>query len=402
MKLKYVLWVAIFLIAIAAVAAQQPTKLSLQGKVTDLVGDPIDDANLRVTVSTSDSCTENLIYNHTYSNIIQGGLFSVLLGDDEDLNLTYNVDYYTCTYVNGEVLEATGGSSTTKFRGGHAQVPASNLSQGTFENGNYTFLDNLTFGAGWFIKNDEDFIYRVTRTAIAFKDLLDRTKNENVTGDWDFTGVINVTNEDSMIGDTPVVDIGASPWELIKWHNFTTEFEYKTISGFGGSNMYKVEYIIFVSNRRPDNNGTAGSDNKVVYLSFNNMTSSTPGNDRYSYRVMSNTGISAITSASNITLGTAVITEDPSIAGSLIIYSNGNSTSGAIGGGYISISALNAFAPTSVKNNTNVLLGASALLPSTLSDINIVVLQNDAGELGSRTSFNGTVKIYRHKDFSTY
>lgn len=142
MEMKYWLWVAIFVIAVGVVVAQQPTMMSLQGKATDTIGNPIN-GNLRVTISTSDSCEQNVIYDYTYNNIIQGGLFSILLGNDSQLNMTYNRDYYACTWVNGEIQKNAAAGNRTKFRGGQGQIEPSNITNGTLT-GNWRLDGNVT------------------------------------------------------------------------------------------------------------------------------------------------------------------------------------------------------------------------------------------------------------------
>ena len=160
MNKKYLIWIAAVIAVMAMVYAQQATMVSYQGKVTDSSGAAVNNGNLRVTVSTSDSCEQNVIYDYSYNSLIQKGLFNILLGNDTNLNLTYNQDYWVCTWVNNEIIKNVAGKNTTRFRGGHGQIPASNLANGTFSNGNYTFANNLTLGAWFFIKNDEDYLYR--------------------------------------------------------------------------------------------------------------------------------------------------------------------------------------------------------------------------------------------------
>ena len=128
---KGILCFILFIVLATAVAAEQPTMLGLQGRVTDSTGVPVNNGNLRATVSTTASCEQNIVYDYTFNGVVRAGLFSVLLGNDSNLNLTYNQDYFLCTYINGEIQKNLGGSNTTKFRGGHGQIPANNLVSGT-------------------------------------------------------------------------------------------------------------------------------------------------------------------------------------------------------------------------------------------------------------------------------
>src|SRR3989338_9469127 len=100
---KGILCFILFVMLATAVAAEQPTMLGLQGRVTDSTGVPVNNGNLRATVSTTASCEQNIVYDYTFNGVVRAGLFSVLLGNDSNLNLTYNKDYFLCTYINGEI-----------------------------------------------------------------------------------------------------------------------------------------------------------------------------------------------------------------------------------------------------------------------------------------------------------
>lgn len=103
-----------------------PTKMSLQGKVTDFNNTPIDDGNLGVKISDISSCTQNVFFDYNYFNAIQDGVFNLLLGDQNDLlKLNFNQDYYMCLYVNGEQL-----SGPQTFRGGQGEVHSEQLFDG--------------------------------------------------------------------------------------------------------------------------------------------------------------------------------------------------------------------------------------------------------------------------------
>jgi hypothetical protein len=99
--------------------------MSLQGKVTDFNGTAVDDGDLTVKISDDNSCTNQVFFDYNYPNLIQDGLFSVLLGQNELLKLNYNQDYYMCLYVNSELL-----SGPKVFRGGQGEVHAEQLFDG--------------------------------------------------------------------------------------------------------------------------------------------------------------------------------------------------------------------------------------------------------------------------------
>lgn len=94
-----------------------PTIMSLQGKVEGL-----QEGTLGVKVSDQNSCSNGLLFDHDFSNAIQGGTFNLLLGETFDLNLNYNQDYWMCLYVNSELV---GGPN--KFRGGQGQIHAKDM-----------------------------------------------------------------------------------------------------------------------------------------------------------------------------------------------------------------------------------------------------------------------------------
>lgn len=117
-----------------------PTKMSLQGKVEGLI-----DGNLGVKVSDLNSCISGVLFDQNFSNAIQQGLFNVLLGDNADLNLNYNKDYYICLYVNGEQV-----GNPSKFRGGQGQIHSTDVNAPEFAlTGNEnTWTEKQTFAGG--------------------------------------------------------------------------------------------------------------------------------------------------------------------------------------------------------------------------------------------------------------
>lgn len=136
-----------------------PTKMSLQGKVTDFNGNLVDDANLGVKISDANSCTTNVFYDYTFPNLIQDGFFNVLLGQNELLKLNFNQDYYMCLYVNTQLL-----SGPQVFRGGQGEVHSDALFDGNVTTPldvNYLKVrndlnvgGNLTMGCGKIYWND--------------------------------------------------------------------------------------------------------------------------------------------------------------------------------------------------------------------------------------------------------
>lgn len=101
------------------------TKMSLHGKVIDINNNLVDDADLGVKISDTNSCTTNVFYDYTFPNLIQDGFFNVLLGQNEILRLNFNQDYFMCLYVNTELL-----SGPQVFRGGQGEIHSAELFDG--------------------------------------------------------------------------------------------------------------------------------------------------------------------------------------------------------------------------------------------------------------------------------
>ena len=145
-----VLFISILITVLAGallVSAAQSTKLSLHGKATDAVGDPIDNSDLGVNISTSSSCTSDIIFNEVYANEIQDGIYDVLLGDSNSLDLNYNQDYYMCVYVDNELV-----SGPDKFVGGHGEISGFVSDTGDTMTGNL-LISSANITADYFIGN---------------------------------------------------------------------------------------------------------------------------------------------------------------------------------------------------------------------------------------------------------
>lgn len=114
-----------------------PTKMSLQGKVEGLL-----EGDLGVKVSDLNSCISGVLFDQNFSGAIKQGLFNVLLGDNADLNLNYNKDYYICLYVNGQQV-----GNPSKFRGGQGQIHSTDVNALEFGllDGNNTWNKKQTF-----------------------------------------------------------------------------------------------------------------------------------------------------------------------------------------------------------------------------------------------------------------
>lgn len=102
MKYKYIPILALALIFMMPFAsATHATSTVFHGQVLDTSGLPEEDADLRVTISTANSCTSSLLYNTTFVDATNGdGVYNL----DISASLDFNQLYYTCVFVNGEQM----------------------------------------------------------------------------------------------------------------------------------------------------------------------------------------------------------------------------------------------------------------------------------------------------------
>lgn len=78
--------VAAFILAGATAHAQ--IKIPYQGKLTDVSGEPVPNGNYSVTFSLWDSLTAgNQLWSETRSVTTDNGLFSLMLGEDQPIEL---------------------------------------------------------------------------------------------------------------------------------------------------------------------------------------------------------------------------------------------------------------------------------------------------------------------------
>ncbi len=144
---KRIIVCIVFLLSLGIAYAAQPTMFSLSGYLTDANNNSISNANLTVLVSSTSSCSGD-IFNQTYS--VGGDSFDVLVGNQSDLNMAYNEDYYLCTLINNEQV-----GSARKFRGGQGEIESDDLADDINFTGttglNEAVLDDnneLKFGEG--------------------------------------------------------------------------------------------------------------------------------------------------------------------------------------------------------------------------------------------------------------
>lgn len=88
MKLRksFTIVVAVLLALAAAVAAEVPSMISYQGRLTDAVGDPVANGGYDITFTIYDALSDgNSIWTETQSVIVSDGLFSLCLGAENPI-----------------------------------------------------------------------------------------------------------------------------------------------------------------------------------------------------------------------------------------------------------------------------------------------------------------------------
>lgn len=103
MKLKTIIPILALamILMIPLASATHATSTVLHGQVLDISGVPEQNADLRVTISTANSCLTSLVYNTTFVNATNGdGVYNL----DISTSLNFNQLYYTCAFVNDEQM----------------------------------------------------------------------------------------------------------------------------------------------------------------------------------------------------------------------------------------------------------------------------------------------------------
>ena len=148
LKNKSIIYIVLLVSLMAIAFAQQPTLISLQGKLTNAsTGARIISADLRVNINDS----SGIVFNQNYSNAVSNGVFDLVLGSTYQLNLSYNEEYNLTLFVNNN---SQLGEPFT-FRGGQGQVGAGDIATTesyTFANvsvtGNFSINSNMSVDAG--------------------------------------------------------------------------------------------------------------------------------------------------------------------------------------------------------------------------------------------------------------
>jgi hypothetical protein len=113
--------VLICLLAINIVYSADDVLIGFQGRVLNITDNStIETGTLQINISESNDCSGS-IYNETFNDPFNSGIFDVMLGDSVSLQLNYNNEYYACTVVNGEQI------TIDKFRAGTGEINTSDI-----------------------------------------------------------------------------------------------------------------------------------------------------------------------------------------------------------------------------------------------------------------------------------
>lgn len=135
---KYVIAIIalVVLVSLPAVFAGLDTYVGFPGSVQDATSnESIGTANITINISTQNSCTVGVIYNETFVDGVQDGVYSVLLGYNRNLSLNYNQDYYSCVHIDNGSHSETFGADV--FRGGQGLIEPEDIN----DTATYTIYD---------------------------------------------------------------------------------------------------------------------------------------------------------------------------------------------------------------------------------------------------------------------
>jgi len=174
--------------------AQQPTLLSLQGKLTNSsTGAKIISADLRVNINDS----SGIVFNQNYSNIVSNGIFELTLGSTYQLNLSYNEEYNLSIFVNNDSQLG----EPYAFRGGQGQVGAGDIaSTESYIFSNVSVIGNISVGGNLSVDTNVLFV-DVENDLVGIGTTTPEVALE-VEGGVNISGGLNVTEGDVLLATT--------------------------------------------------------------------------------------------------------------------------------------------------------------------------------------------------------
>jgi len=202
-KIKFAVYLILLVCLVNLSFAQQPTLLSLQGKLTNSTsGAKIISADLRVNINDSSG---NIAFNQNYSDGVSNGIFDLVLGSTYSLNLSFNEQYNLTVFVNNETR--VGGPFP--FRGGQGQIGAGDIA--TTESyifSNVSVIGNVSVGGNlsvdtnvFFVDSLNDMVGIGTTSPV---------RKLDVSGDVAIYGSLNATYINATSGNfTGTVEAGS-------------------------------------------------------------------------------------------------------------------------------------------------------------------------------------------------
>jgi hypothetical protein len=208
-KLLLMMILVVFFLLAAQTSATQKTLMGFQGKATNSSGAAITGGNITINVSAGTNCLGE-IFNRTYiNNFTRDGIFDIMLGEYDDLELDFNKDYYICISIQSSqagtsAKEQVGGPY--KFRGGQGQIG--------FEDLSFNYTNNTIWFGGHlpsYYASASDGIVISEITAF-----VNRT-GDTMTGDLNIsigTGFVNVSAVSGALNLTG--NITGQAWNLLR------------------------------------------------------------------------------------------------------------------------------------------------------------------------------------------
>ena len=300
---KITIYLVLLVSLVFFVFAQQPTLISLQGKLTNSsTGARIVSADLRVNINDS----SGIVFNQNYSNAVSNGIFDLVLGSTYQLNLSYNKEYNLTLFVNNN---SQLGEPFT-FRGGQGQVGAGDMA--TTESyifGNVSVTGNVSIGSNMSVDSGTFFVdaenNRVGIGNTLPNNTLEVSGDVNITGTL-WAGTLNITGVSFTGGD---VDAAGS-LRVAGGANISGDL---TVLG----NIYGEIPDGFKIGNYSSEYGASGFDNENFTARLvlgNNSLWNRSGNDIFNSDFGGNVGIGTITPSEKL-----VVIGNISVPGTLFI-----------------------------------------------------------------------------------
>ena len=203
-KNKSIIYLVLLVSLMAIAFAQQPTLLSLQGKLTNSsTGLKIPSADLRVNINDSSGI---IVFNENFSNAVTNGIFDLVLGSTYYLNLSFNEKYNLTVFVNN--ITQIGGPFP--FRGGQGQIGAGDIATTeSFTFANVSVTGNVSIGSNMSVDSGTFFVDATSNRVGIGNTLPNNTLD--VSGDINISGTVWSLGTNITAGGSGGTG-GSSPW----------------------------------------------------------------------------------------------------------------------------------------------------------------------------------------------